>query len=101
MLPSQKCLASLSSMAKDHVNVFMEKAQCKAIGKDIIFGRGKYKGRRGQCVGIAFDSSYGLVFHAEPYRLDNKGEILYDEELLNTHIDARTYWPLDDLEFID
>lgn len=67
------------------------------INRDAIIPNGKYKGRRGQIQAVSMDvEDSRLSVLIRPYRLRGSGE-----EFLNDHGDARTYWPLNDVQFPD
>lgn len=71
----------------------VEKAREQLIGQEVILTRGKYDGRFGEVMGIIPDGE-GIRVLVYPYRRDGKG-------FLNDHLDARTYWSINDILWKD
>lgn len=94
----QDTLLSLVTDAKQDIERHKEILKSLVLGKDAIIKSGYYKGRRGRCTGVIV-SSTGPGFLVQPYRLDGhiasgtNGDLLWDRS------DARTYWPIEAVDF--
>lgn len=81
---------------KTHIDNQVELAKTAVLGHDVILKKGKYKNRKARITSVACDYK-GLVFLAQPYRLDghvvgeSHGDLLWD------HPDARSFWQASDL----
>lgn len=73
-----------------------------AIGKEATFKKGKYVGRKGRCTEVVFDSyNKEMVFLIRPYRVRGRHLGTMDDFMPFQYPDARTFWRLKDIEFIE
>lgn len=73
----------------------LKQLEQRFVGRDAIFKVGKFKGRRGRCTMITIQRQQP-AFLVQPYRLSGSGdELLWDDP------QARTYLPIDYLEFVE
>lgn len=79
--------------------MFYKTVKADFVGKHAFIPAGQYKGRIGLVEGVTL-SDKGVLLLIRPYRKTSTGT--YDfTDLLNDRPDARTYWPIKNVEFVD
>ena len=95
------------TLTNENINVvanterLIKNAKHTLIGRDATVSRGKFKGRLGRCTMVSFSWPEGLTVMIQPYRMNSQGEVQREEELLWNHQDARSLWPLEDVEWVE
>lgn len=89
-------IETVAQSLKEHIESQVAVAKTLVLGDDVVLKRGKFKGRKARITSVACDQN-GMVFLAQPYRLDGHVTGGLNGDLLWDHPDARTYWKISDL----
>jgi hypothetical protein len=95
---STQDIVTIANNLKEHIESQVNSARELVLGNDVILKRGKFKGRKARITGVSCDYK-GMVFLAQPYRLDGRVVGEWHGDLLWDHPDARSYWDVSDLDW--